>query len=168
MMARRAAPLFASLGFLGFLLVRLSLCMDRLPERMATHFDFAGRANGFESKTTFVWTSLVLSLLMFVLFAALPALMARLPTKLVNLPHKDYWLAPARRAETLARLCPMFDWLGAATLGLLVGVFELTIRANLNRSTLGFQIWILLAAYHLFVLLWIVSYLRIFRRPSGA
>ena len=33
-------------------------------------------------------------------FAILPAVIEGLPPRMVNLPNKDYWLAPERRAAT--------------------------------------------------------------------
>jgi hypothetical protein len=62
----------------------------------------------------------------------------------------------------------MIDWLGTGTVGLLAGVFELIIRANLQRQPLGYQLWILLPGYHLFILFWLVSFLRAQERPDGA
>lgn len=167
-MTRRMTPIVFSLGFIALLLIRIALCFDRLPATMATHFDLAGKPNGFQGRSDFVWTSLLLSLFLFALFAALPAVMPRVPDRFVNLPSKDYWLAPERRAETFRRMGAMSDWLGCATIALLVGVFELVIRANLTQRPLGFQLWVLLPAYHLFILFWIVSYLRMLRRPDGA
>lgn len=149
-------------------LTRLALAFDGLPPRMATHFDLAGRANGFQTREAFAWSSVLVSSALLALFAVLPALMRRLPDRWINMPAKDYWLAPERRARTLARLTLMLDWLGCATVALLVGVFELIIRANLADAPLGTQLWIVLAAYHLFVLFWAIVYLRGLRRPDGA
>jgi hypothetical protein len=161
-------PIVFSLGFIALQSIRLALSFDRLPPVMATHFDLAGKPNGFQGRAGFVWTSLLLSLLLFALFATLPAILPRVPDRFVNLPDKDYWLAPERRARTFQRLGAMSDWLGCATIGLLVGVFELVIRANLTQRPLGFQLWILLPSYHLFIVFWIVSHLRMWRRPDGA
>lgn len=167
-MKRRALPLGLSLGFVLLLFVRLAHSLDALPERMATHFDLAGQANGFQERDGFVWTSALVSLSMLALFAALPLLLKLVPDRLINLPNKDYWLAPERRAETIARMTALSDWLGFATVALLVGVFELIIRANLTGRPLGGQLWILLVSYHLFMVFWLVVYLRSLRRPDGA
>jgi serine/threonine-protein kinase len=167
-MARRLPPLALALGFIALLAIRVALSFDRLPARMATHFDLAGKPNGFQSREGFVWTAALLSVLLLALFAVLPALLARLPVRFINLPNKDYWLAPERRAETIRRMAAMCDWLACATIALLVGVFELVMRANLAQRPLGFQLWILLPSYHLFVLFWIVNWFRITRRPDGA
>jgi uncharacterized membrane protein len=167
-MHARKVPLGLSLFFVLALLLRLALCFDGLPALMATHFDLGGKPNGFQERSGFVWTSVLVSVFMLALFAALPALLVHIPDRFLNLPNKDYWLAPARRAETFGRLSAHIDWLGCATVGLLAGVFELIIRANLARSPLGYQLWILLPAYNLFMLFWVVSYLRALRRPDGA
>jgi uncharacterized membrane protein len=167
-MHRRALPLGLSLAFVLQLLLRLTRCFAALPPLMATHFDLGGKPNGFQERSAFVWTSVLVSVFMLALFAALPALLVHLPERFLNLPNKDYWLAPERRAQTFGRLSAHIDWLGCATMGLLAGVFELIIRANLTRSPLGYQLWILLPGYNLFMLFWLVSYLRALRRPDGA
>ena len=167
-MKGRVTPLAISFAFVCLQVARLALSFERLPERMATHYNLAGQADGYQTRSGFAWSSALISLALFTLFAAAPALMARAPDRLVNLPNKDYWLAPERRAETLARLGVLVQWLGCATIALLVGVFELIVRANLARSQLGYQLWILLPAYHLFILFWAVAYLRGLRRPDGA
>jgi hypothetical protein len=52
------------------------------------------------------------------------------------------------------------DWLGAATLALLIGMTQLTIRANLTAEPLGSASLVLLGAYLLFMLAWILWLLR--------
>ncbi len=167
-MRGRVTPLAISFGFVCLQVARLAFSFERLPPRMATHYNLAGEPDGYQTRAGFAWSSVLISLALFALFAAAPALMARVPDRLVNLPNKDYWLAPERRTQTLARLGALVDWLGCATIALLVGVFELIIRANLARTPLGSQLWILLPAYHLFILFWAVAYLRGLRRPDGA
>jgi uncharacterized membrane protein len=163
----RLRPLAISLGFVCLQAARLAFSFERLPPRMATHFDRAGKPNGYQTRADFAWSSVLVSLALFALFAALPPLMARAPVRLISLPNKEYWLAPERRADTLVRLSVLLDWLGCATIALLVGLFELIVRANLARAPLGFQLWILLPTYHLFVLFWTVAYLRGLRRPDS-
>lgn len=136
-MKGRFTPLAVSLGFVGLQLARLAISFERLPQRMATHFDVSGKADGYQTRDGFAWTSVLISLALLALFAVLPAILARLPERMINLPNKDYWLVPERRAQILERLTKMGDWLGCATIGLLTGVFELVIRANLAGAPLA-------------------------------
>jgi hypothetical protein len=78
-----------------------------------------------------------------VLLLVLPALLRRVPTQLINLPNRDYWLAPERRAASLDRVGSWLSWFALATGALLCFVVELTIRANLEQGAL--QVGALLA-----------------------
>jgi uncharacterized membrane protein len=167
-MSRRLLPLGIALALVAQLVLRLICSFAALPPRMATHFDLAGKPNGFQTRIAFAYSSVLVCLFIFALFTALPYLLTRAPDRLINLPNKDYWLAPERRAETLARLGTLLDWLGSATLGLLAGVFELIIRANLAQKPLGYQLWVLLIGYHMFMLFWVVSFMRTLQRPDRA
>src|SRR5436305_13166641 len=82
-----------------------------LPERVATHFDFRGEANGWMSKEADL-------LLMAALGVGLPLFLIGIcyatrffPARLVNLPHREYWLAPGRRRETAAYVGAQSVWL---------------------------------------------------------
>lgn len=50
-------------------------------------------------------------------------LLRRLPPTLINLPNKDFWLAPERRESTLQMLGDHMRWLGLLLLLLLAGVY---------------------------------------------
>ena len=70
-----------------------------LPERMASHFDGQGRADGWSSKAAFFGISAgvlygVSGLLLLVAFS-----MRWWPASTMNLPHKGIWLAPLRSSE---------------------------------------------------------------------
>lgn len=164
--ARRRLPLTLSAGFVALLALRLWLVFDALPEVMASHFDGSGRPNGYQSKAAFAATSLGLSVGNLLLFALLPALLRRLPTSMINMPHREYWLAPQRKAQSLERLFGYLDWFACATIALLVAVFELVVRANLARAPLGnVAIWLLLAGYLGYALSWSIALWRSFRVP---
>jgi len=57
-----------------------------------------------------------------------------LPATFVNIPHRDYWLAPERRAATCALLFRFGLWLGSLSLLFLTGVQWLVVQANLPES----------------------------------
>ena len=67
-----------------------------LPERVASHFDGAGRPNGWSSKESFVGLMLGMTVFHAALFLGIEQLVRRAPAKWINLPHKEEWLAPAR------------------------------------------------------------------------
>jgi uncharacterized membrane protein len=168
-LARRHVPLLLSASFIALFALRLWLTFDALPEIMASHFDGSGRPNGYQHRAAFAAISVGLSVGCLLLFAVLPVLLRKLPASLINLPHREYWLTPERKAESVALLCGYLDWFACATMALLVAVFELVLRANLARAALGsVAIWLLLACYLGFTLSWSVALWRAFRLPAAA
>ena len=59
----------------------------------------------------------------------------RLPVSLINLPNKDYWLAPERRDATLAWIGGWSTMFGAATLLLMMALMRQVERVNLGAAT---------------------------------
>lgn len=128
-----------SLPILFLLLVAAALAQalwqhDRLPARVATHFDLAGRADGWMSRDNQTKAHLGLVLFIAVMLEGLARLSPRLPDGLVNLPHRDYWLAPERRAATHAWIAGLFRLIGCVLMAFFLALFHLVYRANLHGA----------------------------------
>jgi uncharacterized membrane protein len=148
-------------------LVQMAWYYPRLPVRMASHFDAAGQVNAFMPKDAFFAVQLVVMGLMAVTFLLVPALITRLPPSMINLPNKDYWLAPARRAHTAQKLQSFLVGFGNAMLLFLLLVFGEAMRANLlPRPHLSSRIWVLLVFLGAWVIYWTVRLVRAFRLPD--
>ena len=139
-----------------------------LPATVAAHFNGRGEANGWQAKNAFFALYCGLVAMTAVLGFATPKLVARAPASLINLPNKDYWLAPERRAETLAYLGCQMTWFATATLALLIATIELAIRANLAQEhrISSATLWVLLGAYGVFTLDWILRLISKFQRAN--
>ncbi len=135
----------------------------RLPATVASHFGAAGQADGWMSREAFMAFMAALTLIIAAVFAVLPVLLMWLPVSLINLPNKDYWLAPPRRAQTMVAIGAFVLDEGILTMALLLGMHQLTIEANLRPppQLAMAPFWSLLAAYLVFTGLWIV---RLYRR----
>ena len=73
--------------FVLLLIVAVALMVvyyPELPERMASHFDGAGRANGWSSKAFFFGVQVFVLLLVTVCFAILPRRIQTLPPDKIN------------------------------------------------------------------------------------
>ncbi len=138
-----------------------------LPERVATHYDGRGIANEWASKDVFLLGNLGAVVGFAVLFLGLTSLTTKIPNYWINMPNKDYWLAPERRAETLGQLQRQMEWLGAATIALILAIGQLSIEANLRNAPMDNRtFWILFGAYMIGFLAWMVGLLRwSFRKP---
>ena len=165
-------PRYLLLLVLGLVLLAaaadLAWFLPQLPAQIATHFGVRGVADGWSSKTSFAVTHGGLLVFMPALFVGLAWFMPRLPVSLVNLPHRDYWLAPARRARTMETVSRFLLAFGIVTTSFLVGLMHLTLAANLNpppRLGTGFAV---LLIGQITVLVGMVVWLLVkFRRPRA-
>ncbi len=139
----------------------------QLPPVVASHFNAAGTPNGWQSKEMFFGIYWGVSTLMTIAFYVLPVLLRRLPVSLINLPNREYWLAPERRQKSMASLAVYMHWFGNAIIGLLAGTFQLAIQANLRRQNLPSDaMWALLAGFLIFTGAWMVRLYRRFAKPG--
>lgn len=142
----------------------------RLSDPVASSFDGAGNAHGFQSRAGFLATHLMVFGLVAVIFGATPVLIRVLPLSLVNVPHRDYYLAPERAAASLAFVGRHMMWMAVATTALLLFVMQFVMDANIaggNRvpSTL---MWAVLGPYFAFTIAWLVRLFARFRKPAAA
>jgi hypothetical protein len=84
----------------------------------------------------------------------------------LNIPNRDYWLAPQRREQTMEFLRRQMMALGIVHLLLAVFTVQLAILANLQQeSRLHGSMWWALGSYFLFVSLWLIHLVLHFRKP---
>ena len=152
------------------LALRIALIWSELPESMASHFGAGGQPDAFMSRGGFFLAMALIGGGSVAAVFAAPLLLRITPKRLLNLPNRDYWLAnDQRRDVALDRLAGLMGWMGAATTALLVIATELTIQANLERRNLDEATFLLfLVAYFVFVGVWLVRTMRIFRIPEGS
>jgi hypothetical protein len=135
---------------------------------ISSHFNPAGEPNGQQTISQFFTTYITIIVLEVVLFFGAPAALRYVPSGLINLPNREYWLAPERRAQTLADLNTRFNWLGVATVALVLVVMQWVLTANLSGDPRlpSFAVWIPLGAYLAFAIWWMVQLAAAFRRPA--
>ncbi len=141
-----------------------------LPDIVASHFNAAGQADGFMPRMIyqcFMYTIIVFVPLVLMTF---PARAFRHPNARINIPNRDYWLAPVRREQTIEFLAKQPPRFAVLLLIFLCYVYWLVARANQQpfpmlpaREFLGGLIAFLLA-----VLLWAVAFIGHFRRVPRA
>ena len=137
-----------------------------LPERLATHFDAAGRANGWSDHAGLVESVSALVVIMAAIFLG-GGLIGRIPDRLINLPNKGYWLAPERRDQALAFLRDWLRWFIVLTLAMLTLIIGMALRANLAAppELSGYATWVI-ACYVVLVLAMLLTLFRRFRAPA--
>jgi uncharacterized membrane protein len=157
--------------FFAIILAAFAQCIHDyplLPDRLASHFAASGMPNGWMTKTQFFITyAIVLLPALFVEFW-LHRKVANTPGSKLRLPNKEYWLAPERRAETMAYFQNFFAWYGCAFLFIEFFAMGLAMRANLNDPpTLPTGPMVsVLSGFILFNIIAVVVMLRRFSLPS--
>jgi uncharacterized membrane protein len=137
-----------------------------LPDRVAQHFAGDGAANGWASKGVFCALIAGVTMLVVLSMHGIALVLPRLPDRLFALPNRDHFLAPQRRALTMARLQRSLFTYGNATLLLVVWITYAIVEANLHPPPrLPESILVALGAYLVFTVLWIIQLVRGFRRP---
>jgi len=144
--------------------------LPQLPNRIASHFGPSGMPNGWMSKTPFVVLYAVMVLVAASAVFLVPRSIAKTSNDRIHLPHKEYWLAPERRAETWAYFERHFAWYGCVFLLLIVFAMELVIQANFRtppQLSSGPFLFLILA-FLLFNLVWVIQLFRRFSKTPQA
>jgi hypothetical protein len=104
--------------------------MPQLPPHIAIHFGTNGVPNNWATPAEYVRFTLIMGAAVPAFILGIFALVRFGDGSLMNIPHKDYWLAPERRKETmdfvLARGC-VFT---ALFIGFFAGVHYFILVAN--------------------------------------
>lgn len=107
-----------------------------LPQKVATHFDIAGRPDGFmdlQNHQSFIMLSTVFfPLFMVFMVGILPAWFP----SLVNIAHRDYWFSAGRKSQTLDYLFFMACLLGVLMVFFFVGLNAIIVLANNSKPVL--------------------------------
>jgi hypothetical protein len=91
-----------------------------------------------------------------------------MPDKLINIPHKAYWLAPERREKSMQSLQNMNNAIGVVVGAVIVVLMQAVIMSNLDQyPQLGFdQLMPILGLLIAFILCKILYIRRRFRAPG--
>lgn len=102
----------------------------QLPARVASHFARGGLANGFMSHDGYVFFMVAMTTLLPLVIVASIGLIPRVATRRLSIRYREHWLAPVRRAETLATLATWGCAFGVLLVVFLTGIHLLTVQAN--------------------------------------
>jgi uncharacterized membrane protein len=159
--------LFALIALLVVIVLQVAYYAPKLPDTVASHFGPSGQADGWSSKTTFLALYGGVVVITIGPILLLPWLLRYIPDDLINMPHKEYWLAPERREETLRTVGVYLLWIGVGTLMLISHLMGETFATNLEPEPhLRDTFWWALGLYLAFVAVWCVVFVRHFRRPG--
>jgi len=129
-MFARSIPPLLFVALVGWMGTELLMAWPNLPERVATHFNAAGDANGWSTRGQLLLTITALFAGFGALFLA-AGWLDRLPNTLVNIPNKEHWLDTERRAASFATICDYLRYLLLAPMAFLVLSLTAVLHANL-------------------------------------
>ncbi len=157
-------------AFLFFIcLVMMAYYYPRMPERMASHFGIDGRPNGWQRREAFFLLTLVVCSLSAIVGFFAPWRIASQPNARINLPNRDFWLAPERRAHTMNYISAFMAWFACAVLLVLISGTFLALEANLapDRHLNSLALSAVLVAFLLFLLVGLIRFFRHFQRGAS-
>ncbi|MGH9819213.1 MAG: DUF1648 domain-containing protein [Pyrinomonadaceae bacterium] len=155
----RLILILAAAAFVAHLLI----IYPGLPPTVASHFDAQGTPNGWMSKEMFIVIEAVILVFVVGEFILVPFFIRKMPNSRINLPNKEYWLSPAHREEMLSIMGRYFEIFGVMVLVLVVVVNQFVYLANVSRTNLTSSIWIVIVAFLLFTIVWLIKLMREFR-----
>ena len=137
-----------------------------LPDRVATHFGVSGTPDAWGAKPAFFLWYFITTIILAAVLLWTPRFLSKIPTSLINLPNKDYWLAPERKNETLAYIGRGSLLFGSGTLLFLLDIIHQSFQVSLGQAAGLSHIWTSMAIYLIFCALWTTALFRRFGRKN--
>ncbi len=165
-MLRICSLLFAAvLIAVGWFIVTTT---GELGDPVATHFAGGLLANGWMPRDGYRTFSLSFATVLPAIVAAIVGWLPRAFPRYVNIPHREYWLAPERSAATFASIAVHGLLLGMLLCVFMAGVHWLILQANaaVPPQLPAKPFWTMLIAFLTAFAFWIWAFWSRFRDPS--
>jgi hypothetical protein len=141
----------------------------RLPEQVPTHFGLTGQPDAWSSRQAFLLGAILVPTVLVLFFSGLAFAMLKVPLRFLNVPRREYWLAPEREDYTRRMIGELIIWLGLTMLATLSALNHSIMRASLTSSpNLGSWPWWILAGNLAMTLILIGASTWRFRRVARA
>ena len=145
---------FVALALAGAGFVALTL--PSLPQQMAVRFNVHGQADNWWDRRAYLAFLVLLGVLLPLGIIGLVAQLGATRPEALNLPGKDYWFAPGRRAEGVRIVQELMWWFACLMIALVIGMHGTIVAAHASvppRLPLGFFLG-LVAGFLLGLTLW--------------
>ena len=128
--------------------IQMAMFGPKLPDPVASHFAANGQANGSISRTTFIIFTIGFQFGLAALLVGTAWLTGVLPTSMINIPNREYWLSDERRQESLDYQKRMLLWITAITTVFFVFVTQLVIHSNMYQQPMHMAVfWVVMGIY---------------------
>lgn len=132
----RSAPVLLLAVLSGLSIVQHAWYWPQLPETVASHFGPNGQPDGWMSRASATTMMCGVQIGLPLFLVTIGALTGRLPNHMINMPHRDYWLHPDRRDQSLAWMSRMLQWIALFSFAFLAFLAHLTFLANTRGGAL--------------------------------
>jgi uncharacterized membrane protein len=139
-----------------------------LPPIVPSHFRLDGRPDRWTPRDAYVVVMLALAVGLPLLIVASMGTVRRIPVRWINLPHREYWLAPERREGTYRTLRAFACCVGALV-ALFMAALHLHVVTHASTRDGGAPdaaFFALLAVFVVSMVLMLVWLARRFARPG--
>ncbi len=163
----RTAPLLVLVIVTVIAIALQAWYWQQLPARVATHFGLDGKPDGWMSRTSSVMFSIGVQIgLPLILLSAAQAAKV-LPSAMVNIPNREYWLSREHRSNTLEYVDWFIRWIAVASAVFLLTLGHLVFRANQIGQGLNTPIFFaILCSYLTIVFTFVGFFYTRFRLPK--
>lgn len=157
-----AKPLIVLLLLYVIFFASLFSTIPELPDRVATHFGGSGRADGWMSQQAYMRGAISFGLGLPLLFVAIFFLLRFVPVSALNMPNREYWFSPERRAQSFDWLLRHSLWFASLSVLFLLGIHLSVLDANRAFPPRLSNAWMLgiTGSYLAGMLLWIIVMVR--------
>jgi len=163
------APLLTLAGLWMALAALVWGTLDRMPARVATHFGFAGTPNGWMTRPGVVLFTMGFAVALPLLLHLIFVIIRHFAGAGVNIPNRDYWLAPERRNATLAHVQYWYSWFICLLVAFFAGVHYVIVDANTRHPPAISHplFWTMIATFLVLKVIWLAGLLiPFFRLPK--
>ena len=165
----RMFPLISFALLLTAAALLVAMLSGGLPAIVAVHFNAAGTANGFMTREDCRSFMRIFTLGAPIFVAAVTGLVPRLvPPSMINIPNREYWLAPERAENSIEFLSEQAIWFACILATFLASVDWTVARANAatppHFPTARFA-WIM-AVFACAIAMWALRMFMRFRVPA--
>lgn len=139
---------------------------DSLPPMVAAHFIAGGTANGFMPLAMYFGFTITVLVGLPLFIALLSGSITLLPSRFINLPNREYWLAPEHQADTLLYLRKQGYRFGLLLILFLCFIHWLVVVANAHSPPHFPESWFFigLALFLISLAFWVGRFILYFRR----
>ena len=139
-----------------------------LPEKIAIHFGRGGRPDAWATREAHAFWMIVTDIIAFLPLYFGPALIERVPPRLISLPYKTYWLQDENLGQAKRMLARFIGEFGLGLFGFLFGITLLTIQANRSAPVVLNEhlFLVLLAVFLVYTVIWTIRLVVSFRPPA--